>query len=201
MPERLVDHIETVEVEEQQPYEEASLTRTAQRVAHSFNKECPVRKASEVVVIGTSFELLGCGYSVGNVACVEHDPANSGIVDEVLRGDVEMSIRTFFVRDAKRSRHRVWPVLWRIVEHRRGEFVCGLEVVGVNKFDDVDTVEAVRLMAKHSFDSRRSVDNAAVCPDQYQKVRCVLDQSVHPNLRFGDLGLRSPQFAYVASNE
>ena len=59
MSDRVVDLLEVVEVDEQQPHALVAAPRPAEREAEQFLEQRSVRQAGELVVVGEERELIG----------------------------------------------------------------------------------------------------------------------------------------------
>ena len=100
MSERLVHHVEAVEVEGEQADEHPAFAGTAERFAQLLDEQGPIWKTGEFVVERECFELLSYCDRCGDVAGIDHNAADRRVIREVLGGDFKGSVAAVLVRDA-----------------------------------------------------------------------------------------------------
>jgi len=197
MAQRFVDDLEAIEVEEQEADEQPAFTRPAQSVSHALHQQCPVGEAGEVVVERPLFELGRSLHLIGDVLGIEDDAADGGVVEEVVGHDLEMPVRTIAVGDPKLGRAGLAAAVGDAGRHLVGV----LQVLGVDEFEHVDTVEAARRMTEDTLDGGRRVDHGAFTIDQHDEIGGVLDEGRHAGFGSGDERLRVSNVAHVPGDD
>ena len=83
MAQRVVDHLEAVEVEEQHPDHPVVARPPVQRVGQPFQQERPVGEAGQLVVEGPLLQL-GCYlHTLGHVAGIDHHSGHGRVGQQV----------------------------------------------------------------------------------------------------------------------
>ena len=107
VPHRVVDELEVVEVDQEDPHDPAVVGREC--TLHPVAEQDPVREPGERVVVGPVGELVLELPLFGHVPHGEHDPADGGIVPEVARDHLDVDTLPVGAQDlvAARSRSRL----------------------------------------------------------------------------------------------
>ena len=98
--ERLVDNLETIEVEGQQSDHHLLFSSAHERSAQAIDEQRPVGKPGELIMVGAALELFGRLYGCRDVGCVDDDSADGWVVGEVFSGDIERWKRPICVGDS-----------------------------------------------------------------------------------------------------
>ena len=95
----VVDGLEVVEVDEQHRHPHPLAQRSRHRVAHALIEQRPVGEVGHRIVEGLVGELLLERFALGDVAAVEHDPADRAVGEQVGVEDLEMAKASVLVRE------------------------------------------------------------------------------------------------------
>ena len=101
VPERVVDGLEVVEVQEQHGETAIGVAPAAERVFDAITEQRPVREVGDRIVKGLIGELLLELLTLGDVAQVDHDPADGGVRQQVGEQTLGVQQATVAVADTK----------------------------------------------------------------------------------------------------
>ena len=101
MAERVVHHLEAVEIDEHQCHQAAVAARLADRLMQAVLHQDPVRQPGEHVVLRQIFGALLRVLALGHVARSQHDAVYAGVIHEVVAERLEMDPVTLGVSEAK----------------------------------------------------------------------------------------------------
>ncbi len=182
MAETVVDHLELVEIEEQHGDLLRGPVGAVEGVTDPVDEQRPVGQPGERVVERLAVQLPLEGPPLGDVAAVEHDGVDVGIVEQVGHDGIHLPPRPVAMGDAAgEAATRRQPARQHLGElgPHRGQ------VVGVDQLAHVTAEEAVGVMSEHGLHARTLVAHHAVRADQRHQIRGVLDQRTEQALVAG----------------
>ena len=143
-----------------------------QGVTESIGEQRPVGQAGQRVVEGPVLQLAFQRQAIRDVAVVDDDAANRGVLEEVLGDDLDRPPRA----DGMAS-----PELARELGARQGRHVGhqlpnGFDVVGVDEPECLVVKTVGNPVAKDAFDGRALVGDRPVGPHDHDHVGRVLDE-------------------------
>ena len=178
MAERIVDHLEAVEVEEQHTDGPLVAGRPVEGVLESAEEERTVGKPGQVVVEGPLLELGRHLDALGHVPCIHDDALDRRVLEEVRGDDLHVPPSAVDVDDP--------GIEGRRHAGRRDDVGDLLEepiqILGVDQVSDGDPFEVEWLESEDPGDCRAGVDDAPVGADDADHVGGVLDEGGQADL-------------------
>ena len=190
---RIVHHLEPVEVQEQHTDHPALASRTVQGVLEAVEKQRPVGQARQLVVVRPFLELRRHLDPLGDVPGVDHDAGDRRVAQQVGGHDLHVPPAAPGVGHPglERRRHA------RRLQDRCRLGAEGLVVVGMHEVQDRNPLQFDGLTAQHPGDRRAGVGDVAALPHHADQVGGVLDQGRQADLGGLDPLLRSMQVGQV----
>ena len=195
--EAVVDGLEAVQVQEHDGDAELVAARPRQRVLDAVHEEDAVRQAGQRIVERLPRELLLERLALGDVARVDDDPADGGMVEQVGADRLQVAPGAVAVEAAE-------------VDGGLGGRVGGADgeggghagrVLGVGEVVEAGAVQGVRRVAEDALDGRAVPEDDAVRPEDGHQVRAVLDERAEPILALAQGGLGLLAGADVAGDD
>ena len=192
----VVDVLEVVEVDQQHRGHGATPSAAGQRMADAVGEEGAVGETGQRVVERLVAELRLEVAPLGDVVGVDDEPANGGVIKEVVRGPVEGDPAPVAMQEPGLA-HDL-PV--RALGDGREMAGEDVAVVGVDAVGEPPADPILRPVAEQSLDGHALIQDTAVPVDHDEQVRRVLDQRAEACLAVGE-GVGQPaELAVLATH-
>ena len=183
MPETVVDGLEIVEIEKQHGERAGCPTRALQRMGKPVPEQRAVGQSCQRVVKSLVCELRFKCLALSNVAAIQHESADIGVINQVCPEYLDQTVRTVSMTDApldRRSRAAAADGVGQECGSARD--VLAVQQVGQSRPD-----ELLRLVAAYLLAGWADVLEYAAGVDRRDHVGCVLHQRPEAFLARGEL--------------
>ena len=176
--EAVVDGLEVVEIDEQHGHAHAVAQRPRDRVADALVEQRPIGEVGDGIVEGLVGELLLERLALGDVAAVEHDPADRAVGQQISVEDLEVAQASVLVRE-------------QAVDHLGAAGRAGAVgeaaqqpalLVGMEQLLERPSRDLLDRVAEHALDRRALVEDRVVGVEHRDQVARVLDERREPSL-------------------
>ena len=178
MPERVVDALEVIEVHKQHAEATARARPAQQRVLEAVGKPRAIGELGQRVVQRLVAQLFFERLALGDVADVQHEAADRGIIALVRPHELQVAPAAVRVADAALALHRLAALRHDVVQ--RGDEAR--LVVAVHAVDQLQADDRVWIEAEDSGDRRALVADGRVRLDHGDQVGAVLHERAEPLL-------------------
>jgi hypothetical protein len=174
---RVVDHLEVVQVDEEDADGALGAARVVERVRHPLGEQHPVRQAGQRVVVGLVLQLLLELVLLGDVTQGEHHAAHGPVAAQVARAHLEHGVAAVEALDPEQEAVRARGDPGQDQVHHPGDVGPRLRVDQV-----LEPVSLDLDVAEDGGGGRGRVGDQAVVADDQDRVRGVAHQRAEQRL-------------------